>query len=74
MFLHREKGHADAVRTGLRQLEAQFGTLTREKLVRELDENASAVACFRVATAGAAVRQVDQDLDSFADDVVTLLS
>jgi hypothetical protein len=38
--------------------------------VRNLDQEARAVTCFRIAAAGAAVRQVDEDLDTFEDDVV----
>ena len=41
-----------------------------EKGVRNLDQNARAVAGLRIAAAGAAVRQVDQDLDALEDDVV----
>ena len=42
--------------------------------MRNLDENARAVARFRVATAGAAVRQVDENLYALNDDVVRFLS
>ena len=38
--------------------------LPREELVRNLDQDARAVAGLRVAAAGAAVREVDQDLDA----------
>ncbi len=42
--------------------------------MRNLDENAGAVAGFRVAAAGAAVGQVDEDLDALDDDVVGFLA
>ena len=42
--------------------------------MRNLDENAGAVAGFRVATAGSAVGQVDEDLDTFDDDVVRFVA
>ena len=39
-----------------------------------LDQNAGAIAGLRIAAAGAAMRQVQQDLNSLFDDVVTLLT
>ena len=41
-----------------------------KKRVRNLDQNARAVAGLRIATASAAMRQVDQNLDALQDDVV----
>ena len=52
--------HAHAVFARRRQREAELGALAREELVRDLDQHAGAVAGFRVAAAGAAVRQIDQ--------------
>ncbi len=40
--------------------------------MRNLDQNAGAIARFRIAAAGAAMRQVDEDLKTFGDDVVRL--
>ena len=57
-----------------RQGEAQLGALAREELVRDLNQDAGAIAGFRIAAAGAAVRQVDQNLDALDDDVVRLLA
>ena len=45
----------------------------REELVRDLNEDAGAVAGLRIAAARAAMRQVDQDLDALGDDVVRVL-
>ncbi len=59
---------------GGRQREAELGALAREELVRDLDQHAGAVAGFRIAAAGAAVRQVDQNLDALDDDVVRFLA
>ena len=42
--------------------------------MRNLNQDAGAIAGFRIAAAGAAVGQVDQDLDALADDVVGLLA
>ena len=69
-----QEHHADAVLAGRRQGEAQRGALAREELVRNLDQDAGAVAGFRIAAAGAAVRQVDQDLYALDDDVVRFLT
>jgi hypothetical protein len=40
--------------------------------VGNLDEDAGAVAGFRIAAAGSAVGQVDKDFDALVDDVVRL--
>jgi hypothetical protein len=42
--------------------------------VRNLDQYACAVARRGVATAGASMRQVDEDLDTLQDDVMRLLA
>ena len=46
----------------------------REELVRNLNQDARAIAGFRIAAAGAAMRQVDQDLQPLRDDLVRLLA
>ncbi len=46
----------------------------REKLVRNLDQHAGAIAGLRIAAAGAAVSQVDQNLNALDDNVVRLLA
>ena len=56
------------------QLEAQLSALGREELVRHLRQDAGAVAGQRIAAAGAAVRQIDQDLQARADDLMALLA
>ena len=71
---HRQEHHADAVLAGRRQREAQLGALAREELVRNLDQDAGAVAGFRIAAAGSAMRQVDQNLDALDDDFVRFLT
>ncbi len=37
-----------------------------------MKQHAGAIACLRIAAAGAAVRKVDQDLDALLDDVMRL--
>ncbi len=72
--LNRQKHHAHAVLARRRQRETQLGAFARKELVRNLNQNAGAVAGFRIAAAGAAMRQVDQDLQALDDDVVRLLA
>ena len=74
MRFHRQEHHAHAVLARGRQREPQFGAFAREETVRDLNQHARAVAGFRVATARAAMRQVDQNLDSLDDDVVRLVA
>ena len=49
---------------GAGSVKPELGALAREELVRNLNQDAGAVAGFRIAAASAAVRQVDQDLDA----------
>ncbi len=71
-WLYRQKNHPDAILALGRQRETQLGAFAREKLVWNLDQDASAVAGLRIATASAAVREVDEDLQALGDDVVRL--
>ena len=50
----------------------KLAALPRKKLVRDLDQNAGAVAGLRIAAAGAAMGQVEQHFNSLANDVVAL--
>ena len=72
--LHRQEHHPDTVLAGVGQREAALRAGAGEELVRNLDQNAGAVARLRVAAAGSAVRQVQQNLDALQDDVVRLLA
>jgi hypothetical protein len=73
-FFYRQKNHAGRVSTGLRQFEAELSAFTRKKPMGNLDQNASAITRFRVTPAGAAMRQIDQDLNALQNDVVASLS
>jgi len=42
--------------------------------MRNLDQNAGAIAGLRIAAAGPAVRQIQQDLYALEDDVVALVA
>src|SRR5260370_36838503 len=68
--LDRQEHHADAVLSHGRQRESEISTLAREKLVGNLDQNTRAIAGLRVTAASATVGKVDQDLQSFEDDLV----
>ena len=57
-----QEHHADAVLAGGGQRDAERLRLAAEERVRDLDEDAGAVAGLRIAAAGAAVRQVREDL------------
>ena len=69
-----QEHHADAVLPGRRKREAQLGALAGEELVRNLDQDAGAVAGFRIAAARSAVRQIDQNLYALDDDFVRFLT
>ena len=72
--LHRQECHADAVFARRRQRESQPGAFPREVFVRNLDQHAGAVAGFRIASAGAAMGQVHQNLNALDDNVVRFLT
>ena len=72
--LDGQERHTDAVFAGWREGEAQCGAFAREVGVRNLDEDAGAIAGFGIAAARATVREVHQNLDAFDDDLVGLLA
>ncbi len=63
---------ADGVVAGRRQLEAGLLRLGNEELVRNLHQHAAAVAGLGVGPGGAAMVEVQQDLETHAHDVVGL--
>src|SRR5208282_5779209 len=71
---HRQKCHSHAISAGRRQVETQLDALPHKELVWDLEENAGAIAGLGIASAGPAVRQVEQHLDSLAYDVVTFMA
>ncbi len=70
--VRREGDHADPVLAGVRQLHADVGARALEELVRHLEQDASPVARAGVAALGAAMKEVVEDLERLADDVVRL--
>ena len=74
MLFDRQKSHADRIFARRREGEAEGFALTRKKLVGDLDQQSGAVARLRITAAGPAVRQVDQNLNSLLDNLVTLLA
>jgi hypothetical protein len=65
-----EKEHADRVATGAGQLHAQLGAFTAEELVRQLDDDAGAVSGARIAADRAAMREILEQLETLAYDLV----
>jgi hypothetical protein len=74
MSLDRQECHADAIGARLGQLESQSRAFAREKLMRDLNQDTGAVAGFRVATASAAMRQANEDLDSLLDNFMAFVA
>jgi hypothetical protein len=66
----RQKGHADAVLAFVRQPYAGGRAFCGEQFVRNVKDQARAVAGFGVATAGAAVFQALERFDPTRDDIV----
>ncbi len=73
MFFDREESHADGVLARLGQTEAQRLAFAGKEIVRNLDQQPRAVASFRITPTGAAVRQVDQNLNALLNNLVALL-
>jgi hypothetical protein len=74
MFFNRQKGHANGILAGCRQAESQGLAFAREKLMWDLNQQSGAITGFRIASAGAAVCEVDQNLDALLDDLMALLT
>ena len=70
--IDRKKHHAHAVLAGRGQGETQARRFALEERVRNLDQDARAIAGLRIAPAGAAMGQIDQNLHAFENDVVRL--
>ena len=66
----RQEDEPGAVLAGRRQGDAEPGALAAQEPVRHLEQDAGAVAGVRLAAAGAAVQEVDQDLERLAHDRV----
>ena len=54
---------------GSGKVETELCALARKELVRNLNQQAGAVAGFGIATARAAMGQIDQDLNALLDDL-----
>ena len=70
MLFDRQKAHGHAISARLGQRYPQFAALLHKKLMRNLDQNSRAIARFRVTSRGAAMGEVDEYLQPFADDLV----
>jgi hypothetical protein len=73
MFLG-QKNHADAVFAGCGQLHILLRKLVAIKLVRNLDQDASAVPAQRVCTNGTAMVQILENRQALQDDFVAFLT
>src|SRR6185295_3406279 len=71
---HRQEHHSHAVSSGLGERKPQSRAFAGKKLVRNLDRDARAIAGFRIAAASPAMRQIDQDLNAFAYDLMGLFA
>src|SRR3954464_3670319 len=74
MLFDRQECHADRILAGLGQSKPKRLALSREELVRDLNQHTGAVAGFGITTAGTAVGQVDEDLNSLLNDLMAFLS
>ena len=70
----RHEQRANGVVAGLRQGEAEFLGFTNEEIVRDLNQDACAVAGARVGANGATVFEIAQNVDRVGDDLVGLLA
>jgi hypothetical protein len=66
----RHEQVADAVFALLRQPDAELGAFGREEAVRDLDQDAAAVAGLRIRPDRAAVVEVQEDLEALRDDLM----
>ena len=55
------------------RVKPKLRTFLAEELVGDLNQDARAVAGFRIASAGATMREIDEDLDAFCDNLVRWL-
>ena len=68
----RHEDMADRVVAGLRQLDVELGAFLDQEVVRDLDEDARAVAGDRVRTHGTAMLEVLEDVERVLDDAMRL--
>ncbi len=74
MLIDRQKDHGHAIGAGLGQLDPQFPALARKKDMRNLDQDACAVARFRIATRSATMCELEQDLKALTNNLVAFFS
>ncbi len=72
--LARHEQRADGVFAGVRQLEADLGRLAHEEGVRDLHQDAGAVAGARIGADGAAMLEIAENADRIGDDLMRLLA
>ena len=72
--LYRKENHANAVLAGKRKRESKPGALAFKKCMRYLNQGAGAISGNGIASAGASVLQVDENLNPLGDDIVRLFA
>jgi hypothetical protein len=73
-LLARHEQRADGILAGSRKREAGFLRLARKERVRDLYENASAIAGARIGADGATMFQIAKNADRVGDDLMRLLA
>ncbi len=73
-FSTGKKAHGHAVGARLGQSHAQLGALAHKEGVRNLNQDAGAVAGLRVAARRSAMGEVDEHLKALADDLVAFFA
>ena len=58
----------------LRHVAAELAAFARKEFVRDLNQNARTIPGFRIAPAGATMRQIQKNLNSFADNFVAFIA
>src|SRR5277367_1227785 len=70
LALDGQEDHPHTVVPRRREMESELDTLARKKRVRNLNQQPSAISRFGVAAAGAAMGEIDEDLNTAGNDVV----
>ncbi len=73
-WIRRQKHVADAVFSETRQFDAQIAKRCREKIVRHLQQNAGAIAGQWIATTGATMGEIHENLQALTHDLVALFA
>jgi hypothetical protein len=70
MSFNREENHSHTVLQRGREVEPEASALALEEKMGNLNRDACSIARLRIAAAGTPVREIHEDLDTLADDVM----